>query len=305
VFERMPLLPLPASGKTLQRWRMLAEVAALDLSLAKLFESHADAAAILVERGSTPPLAGTLWGTWCAEPPDARLVVTGSDPVRLNGLKSWCSGAALVSHAVVSCWDEEGQPCLARVMLNQAGVRVTQEGWHAVGMAGTASVDVRFDDAIAERVGAPHAYTRRPGFWQGGAGIAACWWGGAQALAVACRSQMAARPDAHGLAHLGAIDVALRSAAALLREAAQWIDAHPRADAQALALRTRLGVETAALEVLQRAARTLGPGPLCRDASLARRFADLPVFMRQSHAERDLQALGEHITSHKETTWRL
>src|SRR5689334_9943551 len=42
-------LPLPGSGQTLARWRMLAEVAALDLSLAKLFEGHTDALAILAE----------------------------------------------------------------------------------------------------------------------------------------------------------------------------------------------------------------------------------------------------------------
>jgi hypothetical protein len=32
---------------------------------------------------------------------------------------------------------------------------------------------------------------------------------------------------------------------------------------------------------------------LCRNARFARALADLPVFLRQSHAERDLAALGE------------
>lgn len=42
-------LPAPGQGATLQRWQMLAEVAAADLSLAKLFEGHTDALAILHE----------------------------------------------------------------------------------------------------------------------------------------------------------------------------------------------------------------------------------------------------------------
>ena len=33
-------LPLPGSGQTLQRWQTLADVAAEDLALAKLFEGH-------------------------------------------------------------------------------------------------------------------------------------------------------------------------------------------------------------------------------------------------------------------------
>ena len=33
-------VPWPAQGRTLMRWRALAEVAAHDLSLAKLYEGH-------------------------------------------------------------------------------------------------------------------------------------------------------------------------------------------------------------------------------------------------------------------------
>src|SRR5256885_6384264 len=42
-------LPLPGRGHTLQRWRALAEVAAHSLGLAKLYEGHTDALAILSE----------------------------------------------------------------------------------------------------------------------------------------------------------------------------------------------------------------------------------------------------------------
>jgi hypothetical protein len=58
-------------------------------------------------------------------------------------------------------------------------------------------------------------------------------------------------------------------------------------------MRARLVVEEAASAVMNHATRTLGAGPLCRNARFARALADLPVFLRQSHAERDLAALGE------------
>ncbi len=103
------------------------------------------------------------------------------------------------------------------------------------------------------------------------------------------------RADGHRLAHLGAVDVALAGAAAVLRETAAHIDANPQANAQPEAMRTRLIVEEAATAVMTHATRTLGAGPLCLDARFARALADLPVFLRQSHAERDLAALGELI----------
>jgi hypothetical protein len=36
-----------------------------------------------------------------------------------------------------------------------------------------------------------------------------------------------------------------------------------------------------------------GCASICRNERFARAMADLPVFLRQSHAERDLAALGE------------
>ena len=306
-------LPLPGAGHTLARWRVLAEVAAHDLSLVKLFEGHTDALAILAELGArqlSPDRA--LWATWCAEPPDARVGMerAGTDSegwqrVRLTGIKAWCSGAAQVTHAIVSGWNAGGEACLAAVAMGQPGVEVTQSGWHAVGMAGSASVDVRFDQAEAFLVGSPGDYVRRPGFWHGGAGIAACWFGGALGIARMTRDLGSRQPDAHRLAHLGHIDVALASAGAVLREAAAWIDNQPLADAHGIALRARLAVEQSANEVLLHAGRALGAGPLCRNARFAQAMADLPVFLRQSHAERDLASLGQWVLDAEHATWTL
>jgi heme oxygenase len=44
---------------------------------------------------------------------------------------------------------------------------------------------------------------------------------------------------------------------------------------------------------------------MCRDARFARAMADLPVFLRQSHAERDLAALGEQIMDAEAFPWTL
>ncbi|GHD04226.1 hypothetical protein GCM10007320_64920 [Pseudorhodoferax aquiterrae] len=161
-------LPLPGSGRTLPRSQALARVAAHDLLLAKLFEGHTDALANLAELAELEiPAARGTWATWCAEPPDARLHCSEPDAdgcLRQTGRKAWCSGAAGVDHAVVSCWNPAGKPCLAAVALDQGGVRITVDGWQATGMAATRSVDVHFDQAHARAVGTPGSYVQRPGF---------------------------------------------------------------------------------------------------------------------------------------------
>lgn len=296
VASGLDCIPLPGSGNTLLRWQMLAAVAAHDLALSKLYEGHTDALAILAELDGEAPPQGSLWGVWCAEAPGARLMVRGRPAagaqVRLEGAKAWCSGGAAVSHALVSARDAEDQPWLVAVDMNQGGVALGDGGWQAVGMANTGTAEVSFSGVPASCIGQSGAYLDRPGFWHGGAGIAACWYGAAAELGRMLQVAGGA-PDAHRLAHLGAVDCALGAARELLRASARAIDADPCADAMALALRARLAVEDAANTVMQHVGEALGAGPYCRNRRFARLMADLPVFLRQSHARRDLAALGQ------------
>lgn len=285
-------LPLPGGGHTLERWRALAQIAAIDLSLVKFYEGHTDALAILAEVAPQHAVAHGLWAVWASEPPNARVRAEpwGNGQLRLHGTKAWCSGAAQVDHALVTVWSVTDDPWLAAVNLRQPGIEVVEGAWQAVGMAATASLDVRFDGAVAEVICAGDGYLQRPGFWQGGAGIAACWYGAAARLGEYLRTTD--KNDPHALAHLGAVDASLRMAAASLRECAQWIDAHPTLNAELPVRRVRAQVEHTVEQVLQHVGRALGATPFCRDRHFARLAADLPVFMRQSHAERDLAALG-------------
>ncbi|MEC5399893.1 acyl-CoA dehydrogenase [Uliginosibacterium sp. H1] len=289
-------LPLPGSGQTLQRWRALIKVGSVDLALLKLYEAHTDAHAILAELGGAVAMRdGELWGVWCAEPPDGRvnMIRHADGMVSLHGTKRWCSGAGIVDQGLVSAWNEAGEQCLVAVPMHQPGVRVNHDGWNAVGMVATQTSNIHFSGALGTQVGAPAAYVERPGFWQGGAGIAACWFGGASGIAQALLHS--ARLDVHGLARLGQCEVALHAAAALLREAAAAIDADPHGDARHVALRARLGVETAASAVIAHASLALGSAPLCNDSRVARLVADLPIYLRQSHGDRDFAALGTQL----------
>jgi hypothetical protein len=294
-------LPLPGHGRTRVRWAALAGLAESDLSLGRLAEGHADAVAILDELGGPTPPAGSRWGVWAAMPPGPSLAATGQDGRWwLDGTKQYCSGARVCTHVLVTAQTPDGvRLFVAEVAAD--GVRPVPGTWPAVGMAGSDTLDVRFSRVPAEPVGPPHGYVNRPGFAHGGAGVAACWYGGARGVARTLLATARRRDiGPHGFAHLGAVDIALRTASAALEQAADEIDGDPLDHKDAgprRALRVRTLTEAVATEVLERVGRALGAGPLGHDAEHSRRVADLTVYLRQHHAERDLEQLGRLLAT--------
>jgi alkylation response protein AidB-like acyl-CoA dehydrogenase len=291
-------LPLPGSGRTGQRWAKLAAFTECDVVAGRLAEAHADACAILAELDAPSPQHDQLWGVWAAEAPDAVVVADGGgDEVRLSGVKAWCSGAGLCTHALVTARRPDDTRGLYAVDLGVPAVTSLESGWHHPGMSASDTRSVCFQGAPATSIGAAGRYLQRPGFWHGAIGVAACWLGGARAVAAPLYRAVgdehgSAAHDVHAHAHLGTIDAALAAAEAVLWWAAANVDARPADDAELIARRVRAVVEHAVDEAISRTGRALGPGPLVGDAEHAQRVLDLEVYVRQSHAERDLAALG-------------
>jgi hypothetical protein len=304
-------LPRPGGGRTRERWAALADLAAEDLSLARLAEGHVDALAILAELGAAELGAASApapsrWGVWAAQPPGPGLVASRAGSGggwRVEGMKRYCSGARSCTNALVTATAPDGNRLFA---VSTQDLSPVPGSWPATGMAGSDTLDVRFSGIAAEPVGAPGRYIGRPGFTHGGAGVAACWYGGARGVGRTLLDA-AARRDVgpHALAHLGAVDIALRTAKLALDTAAGEIDADPddrRGGGALRALRVRALVEETATEVMLRVGRALGAGPLGHDEAHSRRVADLTVYLRQHHGERDLAEIGKLVAGHG-TTW--
>ncbi|MBB2900525.1 alkylation response protein AidB-like acyl-CoA dehydrogenase [Kineococcus radiotolerans] len=301
-------VPLPASGATGERWRSLARLAADDLTTARVVEAHLDAVAVLAEAGAAPP-ADSTWGVFAAEAAGVRLEARlGADGWHLEGAKPWCSLAADLTHALVTAHTPEGRRLFAvDLAAGRAGGSVVVERgtWHSRGLVDVPSGPVHFHGAAARPVGEAGWYLRRPGFAHGGIGVAACWYGGAVGVARALR-RTAREPDQLAHHHRGLADLRLRTARLALEAAAVDVDAG-RATGRAgevLATRTRSTVAEVAEDVLRITGHALGPAPLTFDAAHAARVADLTVYLRQDHAERDVAALGEMLAErdHEEGT---
>lgn len=293
----------------LRRWQLLAALGRTDLVLARLLEGHLDAWAILAEAGRSA-VPGALYGVWASASGGTGLTLESGrdeDGAVVSGTMRFCSGAMLLDRALTTARNDSGELHLFDIGVRDSRLRTVPGTWPALGMDASASLDVEVDELPVDAtafVGPAGFYLERTGLHLGGIGVAAVWLGGLQGLLDATRRVLGDRtPDEHGLAHLGAVSLAVESAAATLVAAAQRLGRAPvqpdtglcdlPADELArIALICRSAVEAAVGVGTQRLPRVVGPVALGRDGDFAHRLADLEVFVRQHHAERDLARLG-------------
>lgn len=277
----------------------LRALGAFDLTTARVIEPHLDAVAILAEAGYTPAdvLPGgdrAAWGVYASRAPQLSALRT-SDGWILDGTKPWCSLGEQLTHALITAGTPAGQQLFA-VRLDDERVTGSDLPWVSRGLSAIRSTSLTFTAMPAVPVGEPGFYLNRDGFAWGGIGVAAVWAGGATALAASVRAAANQRePDQIALMHLGRLDVLTHLLDVVLADAARTIDAGAArgADGARLGARVRSAVATIAEEIMTIVGHTLGPGPLVGNEEHARRVADLTVYLRQQHAERDLAALGQ------------
>jgi len=305
--------PKPGEGRTAFLWEILASVTAVDVAAGRVLEPHLDAAAILGQAAGLaagegrdcPDFGGTrfegAWGVFAAEAPGLRLEAKEAGGCfLLHGSKPWCSLAAQLDHAVLTAHVEGGGRAAFAVDLHADGVSFADPEWTSRGLREIPSGTVHFDGVPAVPLGGAGWYYQRPGFAWGGMGVAACWLGGAVAVARSFTASLrkaadgGREPDQIALAHLGEIDRTLAALTGYLAQTAARIDAGELSDGGAWreALRVRGSVATAVERIQALVSQNLGPAPLAFDEGYGKRMADLALYIRQHHAMRDDAQLG-------------
>ncbi|MEO6397121.1 MAG: acyl-CoA dehydrogenase, partial [Tepidiformaceae bacterium] len=287
----------PGCGATWSRFRRLAEIAAEDLSLARLAEGHSDALAIFAEAGIETAAESPLYGVWVAGFP---LASTSADaPLTIEGRRAYCSGSDVVNRALVTAACDGQGVGLFEIEAQGPGVAIDANSWEAVGMAATRSHSIDFQSVQPLRqVGLAGFYEERPGFWNGSGNVAACWYGGALGLARGVMSRSSGASGQRVL--LAEVAVTLNQMQTVLAAAARTIDACPEAPAEERELRAlclRDMVYRGCLGVLAAAAELGGTEKSTHDAGQARRLADLPVYLRQHHPMVDRERIGQLLDS--------
>jgi hypothetical protein len=96
---------------------------------------------------------------------------------------------------------------------------------------------------------------------------------------------------------MGALEASEWALKAILTEAGRQIDADPGDSGgvrQKRALMARHLIERTCTDVLDHFGRATGPALLAFDVAVAQRYAELTLYIRQCHAERDLAEIPAH-----------
>ena len=290
-------LPHPGTGSTAFLWSALASVAATDLTVARVLEPHLDAPRDPRPGRASDAGAGDLGrvrrrGSGRAAAGDVRRVVVDV----LDGRKHWCSLGGELDHALISAWVGEERRLFA-VDLDHPGVTAVGRdvgGPRAAPRSTRGPVDL---DAVPARAGrrarlVPRATRLRLGRHRRGRGLV-------RRARSASRGALVAAPRARD-ARPGRADAprrrrrALHARAAVLRRRGRGHrrrrrPARPGRGPRSGSARSWRGVPRRCCAARPRArsrAARLGRG------CTPRRVADLKLYVRQQHAERDLAALG-------------
>lgn len=292
VLAAVPALdaPAPALGATPGRWAALFDLASTaDVSLARLVEAHIDACAILHEAGREPA-PGSLYAVWASVDPAGGGIelVDG----RLRGSATFGSGIGIVDRALIDVETGGGRQLCEVVLPRSAGraaAAAARAVWHHAGMGATATGRLDLDGHTDFEVLAPTGwYLARPGFWHGAVGPVACWAGAAAGL------ELPPSDDPFRRAARGSLVASRWAMRALLEQAGREADAAPDdiAAARQRGRAIRRVVHELASETADRYVRAAGPRPMVGDPAVAQRLADIQVYLRQHHDERELAELG-------------
>lgn len=288
----------------LSRLRFLYDIARVDLGLARLAEGHLDAVQIMAEAGE-PTRENALYGIWASGgPADTTTIEAADEPNRfsLEGQKPFCSGADLVDFCLLHVSSRE---LLVHIDMQAAArnekVAFIHDQWKTDAFACVDTWSVSFNALSIDSsslIGRPQWYFSRPGFSRTALCPAACWVGGARRLVEEARHK--AGKTVHGKAHYGAMMATLLQMEAMLRWGAEQGQLNPSNDGNTLfpvALLVRQVAERGCQEIIDRFGRLMGPRPLAFDAKLSRHVHELSLYIRQNHAEADLEEVGEFLSS--------
>ena len=291
----------------------LVRLAEISLPLARVFEGHVNALALvarhgdeaLVSRVAAAVSRGALLGVWGAD---------GDEPVRIRsderlvGSKRFASGLGVVEKALITARTTRGpQLCLVDVT---DPARMDHSDWSMAGMQASVSGDYRFDGlggAGVERVGQADVLGEEPGFFGGAWRIAALQLGGVFGVLEGVREALAAHgrlDDVHQRTRLTPPLYRALGAVGLVVAAARRADGEagerdPEA-AVAQSVFARLLTEEIGLSTIATAERCIGLALHRLDSPVGARTRDLSVYLRQAAPDALLQRAGAYAYGREE-----
>ncbi len=312
-------LPNEAPGGTRERAdllvRTLAQLGRGNLAVGRLVEAHINARHLIARFGTSSQRAqaisdaqaGALFALWVTDPPQGGLrLVRRGDRLLLEGRKMFCSGAGFATRALLTAQDEAGNSLMLVATLN-AGERVRPLEAPLQGMRGAVTGEVDFTGctiAADSVLGAPGDYLREPDFSAGAWRGSAVASGGLRSLVELTADILRAQRRAdnpHQQTRLGNAMIACESSRLWVQQAARVAEDPSTDPAEAVAYTglARIAVETACLDAMRLAQRSLGLAAFRRGTPVERICRDLATYLRQPAPDEVLAEAAAHFVVHR------
>jgi alkylation response protein AidB-like acyl-CoA dehydrogenase len=319
----------PVRRNTLALWMMTVELAKADLALARCWEGHANALALIDALGTDEQRAewfdgvvrrGETWVAWSGEPQtpkpgEARRF--GTTITRTDGGWTVDGSKAFATSAIGADWaillvnpagpggarhlvGAEDSLLMLACPLSHPSITVDTSWWDPVGMRATASHVVRFDATPipdAWQIGEPGAYLKQG--WQTAFAphYAASFLGAAEAAfgyALEYIRRQNKGDDPFVQQRIGSCAVAVDTAHLWLAQVARLWDGGRRTEAQLAGARARHVVEHLALSTVDNCVRACGARSLVRPSPVERILRDLSFYVRHDNDDHILATIGRN-----------
>ncbi|WP_420596132.1 acyl-CoA dehydrogenase family protein [Deinococcus sp.] len=294
---------------------LLRQVGRASLPLGRIYEGHLNALLLIADYGNAAQLAQTaqdaadnrLYGVWNTEGRDPLRLMADGDGWRLEGAKTFATGAQHVTRPLLPADGPGGrQLVLFRGESPESRVAEQPDSWQPLGMESTLSVTLEFTGSRvsdADLIGAPGDYYRQPLFSVGALRFCAVQLGGADALLSEVRRYLRklgrAQDDVQTL-RFAQVWNQLQGASLSLTEGERLERAHAAGqvgEARLLAQvdAVRLATEDACLALLEAAERAVGARGLTQPEPFAWLIRDLRMYLRQPAPDAARLRLGQWV----------
>lgn len=316
----LPNQPLaPSKAQTAKLLQLLKAVGKASLPVGRVYEGHVNAL-LLIELYATTQQKQQwfndaanqhLFGVWNTQAQDGvKLHDLGNSRYRLEGCKTFCSGAGHISRPVITAdWvspQRKGWQMCVLPLERLAQTAIDRDFWKPLGMRASASFKVDFtglEITDNELLGPPDAYYKQPYFSGGAIRFAAVQLGGAEAVLEATHQMLRETKrtnDPFQRARVAEMTYLIESGNLWLKQAGKkndkWSQQPENTDKLlAYANMTRTVIEDVCLRCMQLAERSVGSRGLIRPQTLERVHRDLTTYLRQPAPDATLVAIGEYV----------
>jgi alkylation response protein AidB-like acyl-CoA dehydrogenase len=305
---------------------LLKQIGRGNLAVGRIYEGHVNALQIVQTFGTPEQIEiyaqdardrDKIFGVWNAEAEDGvRFESIGGGRVRLQGAKTFCSGAGFVDRPFVNGRLPDGRWQMSIVPTDEAATVSNPAWWQPAGMRATASYKIDFSgvelDPIA-LIGQPDDYIRQPWLSAGVIRFAAVQLGAAEALFdLTCQYLRDASYTNHPSQQerIAQMAIALETGDLWLRGAADRVAAyapefggnpnqtHLETDRLlAYCNMMRTVIEQICMDMMRWCERSIGTRGLLPPHPMERVIRDLTLYLRQPAYDAAVTSIGQYVLS--------